>query len=164
MAQSHMPPLVNGAEGSLPAHPPSYAQSHDPASLSFPDVPSAELAPIQPVAQHAAGSSLPSLSAVTGPPQAPFAPDTRDQAYPTCRPNHWPSLNPLTAYYASSHAPDDLRMDIDESSTGTFSAASPDRHYEGRANSLSLDDPDVRLAAEALGDLRAGGSTPPSNR
>jgi hypothetical protein len=26
----------------------------------------------------------------------------------------------------------------------------------GRASSVSLDDPDVRMAAEALGDLRAG--------
>ena len=99
--------------------PPPY-QSHDPTSLSFPQVPT-ELPPIQPVAQNA--GTLPSLSETVS-----------DQS------KHWPSLNPLTAYY-SSHAEDE-KMDT-----------SPDRP---RSNSVSLDDPDVRMAAEALGDLRAG--------
>ncbi|TDZ38988.1 Clock-controlled protein 8 [Colletotrichum trifolii] len=45
-----------------------------------------------------------------------------------------------------------------------MSAASPERFYEGRAASVSLDDPDVRLAAEALGDLRADFiNSPPAN-
>ncbi|TWU70966.1 hypothetical protein ED733_001317 [Metarhizium rileyi] len=43
-------------------------------------------------------------------------------------------------------------MDFDGSNSVT-SAPSPDRHSS--SNSLNLDDPDVRLAAEALGDLRA---------
>ncbi|KAF9877209.1 hypothetical protein CkaCkLH20_05475 [Colletotrichum karsti] len=46
-------------------------------------------------------------------------------------------------------------MDLDISNNSAMSAASPDRYYEGRAASVSLDDPDVRMAAEALGDLRA---------
>ncbi|KAI1505824.1 transcription factor Opi1 [Biscogniauxia marginata] len=46
-------------------------------------------------------------------------------------------------------------MDIDTSSNSGVSAASPDRFQDGRASSVSLDDPDVRMAAEALGDLRA---------
>ena len=49
-------------------------------------------------------------------------------------------------------------MEIDSNGSlngnGIFSAASP-----GRAGSVNLDDPDVRLAAEALGDLRAGMQT-----
>ncbi len=49
-------------------------------------------------------------------------------------------------------------MDTDASSSGTVGAASPDGLYNGRGGSVSLDDPDVRLAAEALGDLRAGTS------
>ena len=67
-------------------------------------------------------------------------------------------MNPLTAYYTPghAHADDALKMDVDASSTGTLSAASPDRNYDARSNSVSLDDPDVRIAAEALGDLRAG--------
>lgn len=74
---------------------------------------------------------------------------------------HWPSLNPLTTYYTPSHAQSadsPARMDLDVVSNSAMSAASPDRFYEGRAASVSLDDPDVRMAAEALGDLRAGSS------
>lgn len=44
-------------------------------------------------------------------------------------------------------------MDLDGSNSVT-SAPSPDRYNSN--NSVNLDDPDVRLAAEALGDLRAG--------
>ncbi|KAI0097303.1 transcription factor Opi1-domain-containing protein [Nemania sp. FL0031] len=46
----------------------------------------------------------------------------------------------------------------------TSSAASPDRLLDGRASSVSLDDPDVRMAAEALGDLRADFVSSPINR
>ncbi|KAI1469621.1 transcription factor Opi1 [Daldinia caldariorum] len=55
-------------------------------------------------------------------------------------------------------------MDIDASSSSGVSAPSPDRFPDGRASSVSLDDPDVRMAAEALGDLRADFvSSPPNN-
>jgi hypothetical protein len=53
-----------------------------------------------------------------------------------------------------------MDMDASSSSAMSVSAASPDCLYDGRASSVSLDDPDVRLAAEALGDLRAGMSNP----
>ncbi|KOS16993.1 Clock-controlled protein 8 [Escovopsis weberi] len=55
-------------------------------------------------------------------------------------------------------------MDTDGASRAG-SASSPDRPYEGTPtpSSVTLDDPDVRLAAEALGDLRADFvSSPPS--
>ncbi|KAI0546129.1 transcription factor Opi1-domain-containing protein [Xylaria curta] len=55
-------------------------------------------------------------------------------------------------------------MDTDTSSNGTMSAASPDRFHNGRASSVSLDDPDVRMAAEALGDLRADFVSSPIRR
>ncbi|ELQ39430.1 hypothetical protein OOU_Y34scaffold00498g12 [Pyricularia oryzae Y34] len=61
----------------------------------------------------------------------------------------WPTGNPLTTYYTPSHAQaaeSPARMDVDMSNTP-------------RAGSVSLDDPDVRMAAEALGDLRAEGTT-----
>ncbi|KAI1103471.1 transcription factor Opi1 [Jackrogersella minutella] len=55
-------------------------------------------------------------------------------------------------------------MDVDTSSSSGVSAPSPDRFQDGRASSVSLDDPDVRMAAEALGDLRADFvSSPPNN-
>ncbi len=87
---------------------------------------------------------------------------SKEPSPPTPGSSHWPSLNPLTAYYTPSHvqpAESPPRMDVDavpSSSSGTLSAASPDKYYDGRASSVSLDDPDVRMAAEALGDLRAG--------
>ncbi|KAI0509009.1 transcription factor Opi1-domain-containing protein [Xylaria bambusicola] len=55
-------------------------------------------------------------------------------------------------------------MDVDTSSSGTVSSASPDRFHDGRASSVSLDDPDVRMAAEALGDLRADFVSSPRRR
>lgn len=114
--------------------------------------------------------SLPSLSSITAsaspssasPPIPQFASSSQrppESVYPSPAPpplTHWPSLNPLTAYYTPSHVQDPeppLRMDADKSAS---SAPSPDRFLDGRASSVSLDDPDVRMAAEALGDLRAG--------
>ncbi|KAI2629337.1 transcription factor Opi1 [Hypomontagnella submonticulosa] len=55
-------------------------------------------------------------------------------------------------------------MDIDGSSSSGVSAPSPDRFQDGRASSVSLDDPDVRMAAEALGDLRADFVSSPPNQ
>lgn len=145
--------------------PPSYAQSHDELALpSFPDAPKTELPPIQSksMGSAVANSSLPSLSSVTGP-QPPLygalRPAETSYSPPPSRATQWPSMNPLTTFYTPSHAQaadSPQRMDVDVSSSGTTSAASPDQFYDGRASSVSLDDPDVRMAAEALGDLRAG--------
>lgn len=52
-------------------------------------------------------------------------------------------------------------MDLDTMRSGPLSAVSPDGRLDGRAGSVNIDDPDVRLAAEALGDLRAGKSPLP---
>ncbi|ERT00934.1 hypothetical protein HMPREF1624_02168 [Sporothrix schenckii ATCC 58251] len=121
--------------------------------------------------------TLPSISSVTGsvtgsvtsaadsPAEAPSA---AGASTPTLT-NHWPSLNPLTAYYTPGHiqssAESPLRMDVDASSTSTgpAGATTPDRYQDARAASVSLEDPDVRMAAEALGDLRADFvSSPPA--
>lgn len=45
-------------------------------------------------------------------------------------------------------------MGMDSPSTMDIDAATPDSRRAGSV--LSIDDPDVRIAAEALGDLRAG--------
>lgn len=125
--------------------PPAYTQLHDPTSLSFPDTPTTELPPIQSQSDVAASAnhSLPSLSSVTGPqPHFYGSPRTNEPSYSPEPPKatQWPSMNPLTTFYASDSP---QRMDVDV-------------HSSGRASSVSLDDPDVRMAAEALGDLRAG--------
>lgn len=58
-------------------------------------------------------------------------------------------------------------MDMDgAASVASAASPSPDRIYDGTPtpSSLTLDDPDVRLAAEALGDLRADFvSSPPAD-
>lgn len=131
--------------------PPAYTQLHDPASLSFPDAPKTELPPIQPQSDIAASANhnLPSLSSVTGPQPHLFgSPRTAEPSYSPepLAATQWPSMNPLTTFYTPSHvqaSDSPQRMDIDVGSNG-------------RASSVSLDDPDVRMAAEALGDLRAG--------
>ncbi|KUJ17538.1 clock-controlled protein-like protein 8 [Mollisia scopiformis] len=131
MEQDHM----------LREEPPSYTQSHDPQSLNFPSVPTADPPPVH----HA--RTLPPL------PPAPAEPRYRQEEHPFV----WPSSNPLTAYYqpgpsalspktGSSHGMDSPKtMDMD----------TPDSRGRRGGSVLSIDDPDVRLAAEALGDLRA---------
>ncbi|KAI0883046.1 transcription factor Opi1-domain-containing protein [Annulohypoxylon maeteangense] len=162
----------------LPLYPPpSYAQAHDPGGLRFPDPPKAELAPLKLLNAPSYDDTkpnnnhLPSLSTLTAssnplytPPNPPEPAYSPPEASPL---SHWPSLNPLTAYYNPSHAQDaesPMRMDVDASSSSGVSAPSPDRFQDGRASSVSLDDPDVRMAAEALGDLRADFISSPSNK
>ncbi|KAI1822607.1 transcription factor Opi1-domain-containing protein [Xylaria intraflava] len=57
-----------------------------------------------------------------------------------------------------------MEQQTNTSSTGGVSTASPDHSQDGRASSVSLDDPDVRMAAEALGDLKADFVTSPLPR
>ncbi|KAB5531358.1 transcription factor Opi1-domain-containing protein [Coniochaeta sp. 2T2.1] len=128
--------------------PPAYTQS-------FPDTPNTELPPIQPQSDAAASANhtLPSLSSVTGP-QIYGSPRTAESSYSPepLGATSWPSMNPLTTFYAPSHVQDSpQRMDVDVGSNG-------------RASSVSLDDPDVRMAAEALGDLRADFVSSPPKR
>lgn len=131
-----------------------------------------ELPPILPPAAHndLATNKLPSLSSLTGPPiSRPPIPTSIPALHPEpalSKPKpavtHWPSMNPFTTYYTPSHlqppqahSPADVNS-VTTSSSDPNSAASPDRGYESRGPSVSLDDPEVRLAAEALGDLKAG--------
>ncbi|XXH00960.1 hypothetical protein Hte_007311 [Hypoxylon texense] len=165
----------------LPLYPPpSYAQAHDPNVLRFPDPPKTELAPIKSINTQNNDETepsnnnhhhLPSLSTLTASSTPLYTPShPPEPAYSPPEPpplTHWPSLNPLTAYYTPSHVHDaesPMRMDVDANSNSGASAPSPDRFQDGRASSVSLDDPDVRMAAEALGDLRADFVSSPPNR
>ena len=134
------------------------AQQLPPLNLSLP--------PIQPPHEKPAagsGQTLPSLSSLTGAQPAHFtslppssstpaaagaAPSPSTAATPSPTPTqHWPSLNPFTAYYAPSHVQNPeppMRKDY----------VNGQSHQ--RATSVSLDDPGVRAAAEALGRLRTG--------
>lgn len=163
------PRPLGSTSASHPAYaPPSYAfsqqQNHDPASIVFPDAPSTELAPLKLNAHENNVSSLPSLVYLTGASTSSrrFSPSgtasEKSHSPPPSRLRAWPSGNPYSAYYTGGHghsADSPARMDIDNMSTGTRGPLSPDV-MGGRASSVSLDDPDVRMAAEALGDLKAG--------
>ncbi|KUI59780.1 Clock-controlled protein 8 [Cytospora mali] len=160
--------------GPLPAcSPPSYAhaqQNHDPSTLDFPDPPSNELAPLQFNSSYDNSlNSLPSLASLTGTSTSSsrrFAPSSAasDTSYsPPPRPRAWPTGNPYSVYYNAPSAESPARMDIDGMSHVTRGPLSPDP-MGGRASSVSLDDPDVRMAAEALGDLKADFVSSPQNR
>jgi hypothetical protein len=123
-----------------------------PLALAFPSDPTTELAPIQQPHEKPTGPSgqtLPPLSSVTGAQAHAPLPKPPEPAHPapyTKTTNYWPSLNPFTAYYTPSY------LDPVESSPGTV----VEQNAARRGPSVSLDDPDVRMAAEALGQMRAG--------
>lgn len=122
--------------------PPSYTQSHDPQTLNFPAVPTADPPPIH----H--DRTLPPLPSAL--PERRFRPEEHQVV--------WPSQNPLTAYYQPGPAqlsPKGRNSGGMDSPT-TMELDTPESRSRRGGSVLSIDDPDVRLAAEALGDLRAG--------
>ena len=135
MEQDHM----------LRERPPSYAQSHDPKSLHLPPVPTVD--PSQSHQFHHE-RKLPPL------PAAPTETDHRTEQLVEHQ-FTWPSQNPLTAYYQpgpSALSPKAKSVD----SPSAMDVDTPDSRSRRGGSVLSMDDPDVRIAAEALGDLRAG--------
>lgn len=159
----HQPPL---APLSLPSSSPSSMHSHRQfASPSESDR-------LPPLVRHDGDNRiLPSLSSITGDIEPHRHPQHQHlhSPPPPLQLNHWPSsFNASSAASMNSYrqpppfpAPDSPAtiMDVDGSaSIASATSPSPDRLYEGTPtpSSLTLDDPDVRLAAEALGDLRAG--------
>ncbi|KAK8032154.1 hypothetical protein PG990_001888 [Apiospora arundinis] len=141
-----LPSLSSLTASSSPPYNSSLAQSNP----SIPPAPTYN-PPAPPLAATASASSSSSTSVVV-----PLRPQE----------THWPSLNPLTAYYAPSHVQgaEPMQMEGDSTNSSVSSAPSPEQYETGRASSVSLDDPDVRLAAEALGDLRADFvSSPPDH-
>jgi hypothetical protein len=129
----------------LPEHPPSYSQSHDPSTLNFPSVPTAEVQPIH----HE--RTLPPLPTIRGEPVAAAEPPQFV----------WPSSNPLTAYYQPGPSQLSPKTKSVVDSPGGMDIDTPDSRGRRGGSVLSIDDPDVRIAAEALGDLRAGMDIPP---
>lgn len=68
----------------------------------------------------------------------------------------WPSSNPFVSYYRPPNGSPRSVGGVDSPSAMDLDDS---RGVRG-GSVLSIDDPDVRLAAEALGDLRAGMSPP----
>ncbi|KAK4645246.1 transcriptional regulator opi1 [Podospora bellae-mahoneyi] len=177
-AALHEPTLTMHSShlNSLPLPPISHPG--DPTSRSFPHH-TAELAPIQPPHEKpaiGAAQTLPSLSSVTGAqtPRLPSLSAASESSYsplstaststaipattnktvasPSLPINHWPSLNPFTTYYTPSHV-----QGSESSMNADVTSGKPSHH---RATSVSLDDPGVRAAAEALGRLRTVDTMP----
>ncbi|KAF5695951.1 hypothetical protein FGLOB1_13902 [Fusarium globosum] len=124
--------------------PPAYSNIASPNATKFPDVPTDIPTSLPPLARFEADNEtkLPPLSSLT----------SEMALEPT---KTWLPLHPMPYPPVLAHSIDSpTRMDLDGSSNSVVSAASPDV-LDARAGSVSLDDPDVRLAAEALGDLRA---------
>ncbi|RFU31510.1 hypothetical protein B7463_g4824, partial [Scytalidium lignicola] len=118
--------------------PPSYEQSHGSHTINLPPVPTTNLPP-------------PLYPERTLPP-LPVSPP----AHPSVE-HSWPSSNPLTAYYQagpSKLSPLSKPAGVD-SPPNSMDIDTPDSHGRRAGSVLSIDDPDVRMAAEALGDLRA---------
>ncbi|TAQ89473.1 hypothetical protein B7494_g2236 [Chlorociboria aeruginascens] len=135
MEQDHMPP----------EEPPSYSQSHERNALHL-HLPS--LPPHQPPPIHHE-RKLPEL-----PPPS----EEGHRADPAPEPQvNWPSSNPFTAYYQPGPArlSPKNRIINTPSSPSVMEADTLDNRGGRGGSVLSIDDPDVRIAAEALGDLRA---------
>ena len=127
--------------------PPSYSQSHNSQPLSTINLaPTADPPPIH----HE--RILPPL------PPAPAEPRFRPEPIIETQ-FTWPSSNPLTAYYQpgpSALSPKNKSAHSSIDSPSGMDVDTPDSRGRRGGSVLSIDDPDVRIAAEALGDLRAG--------
>ncbi|KAL2169260.1 hypothetical protein VTG60DRAFT_6340 [Thermothelomyces hinnuleus] len=128
-----------------------------PLSVSFPSDSTTELAPIQSSRDSTSGPStqtLPPLSSVTGAQShapLPKPPEPSRPAPFTGPTNPWPSLNPFTTYYKPSY--------LEPAESPPSMTSEP-----GSSRSVSLDDPDVRIAAEALGQMKTECASSPRNR
>merc|ERR1712169_118424 len=138
--------------------PPAYSQSTTPNSSTAQQIEARAIPPISlqndnqrhvlpPLSQLAGVQSLPIRTETTGmtnyPPQwsTPSAPTAQEMPAP-----------PAPVYRS------DLRSLADADNFGSnsvSSVASSEYRADARSASVNIDDPDVRIAAEALGDLRA---------
>jgi len=137
------PPQYNSHPKFLSDHVANRGHQHSPLTLRPFDGSTTELAPIQSQNGKGVPESLPSLSSVTN--GLPPSPEPRPT---TC----WPNLNPLAVYYSPGMQTGETPSRVDREGSSTSS----ERYHDRRSASVSLDDPDVRMAAEALGNLRTG--------
>ncbi|KAJ4158125.1 uncharacterized protein LMH87_008665 [Akanthomyces muscarius] len=140
-------------------HPGAASAPASASSMGSPPLPPAPdySARLPPLASHDNSRTLPSLSSIAGP-QHHRHDMSIDHA--AMAPSNWaPQANAMT-YRQPPHQPSRAQSPVTvngdfDGENSVTSEASPDHQKEGTPTSLTLDDPDVRLAAEALGDLRA---------
>lgn len=88
-------------------------------------------------------------------PPIPFL--LRDSKLSTNENSLWPSKNPSDAYFQAVQSQKSTSASNSPSESPRLTQiGSPDYHNLRSSSVLSIDDADVRIAAEALGDLRAG--------
>ncbi|ATY60865.1 clock controlled [Cordyceps militaris] len=163
-AQRHPPPFrPPHPSTSLNLPPPDYtylAAASASAPASTMDSQPLHRAPdysakLPPLANHDNSRTLPSLSSIAVPQHRRHDMSLDHSAM---APSNWtPQANTMTYRQPPpqpSRAESPVNGDFDGNNSVT-SDASPDHQKEGTPTSVTLDDPDVRLAAEALGDLRA---------
>lgn len=136
MERNHMP---------APAEPPSYSQPHVPRHVQLPPIPSVEPLSLD------ERPTAPTSSMLRESLPRPVEPVERYQ------PTSWPSSNPFVSYYQQPQPPNGSSSSRSFRRVDSPGAMDLDDSRPHRGGSVvSIDDPDVRLAAEALGDLRAG--------
>ncbi|KAM3540200.1 hypothetical protein ARSEF1564_006892 [Beauveria bassiana] len=142
-----------------PNYTPSAAASASATAIAM-DSPALPPAPdysakLPPLANHDNSRTLPSLSSIAGPQHHRHILSLDHSAM---APSNWtPQANNMSYRQpppqpSRAHSP--ANADFDGTNSVT-SDTTPEHQKEGTPTSLTLDDPDVRLAAEALGDLRA---------
>ncbi|RKF63108.1 Clock-controlled protein 8 [Erysiphe neolycopersici] len=95
-------------------------------------------------------------------PPLPFL--LRESKLSTNENSQWPLKNHIDTHFQTVQSqPSTSASNSPSESPRLTQIGSPDFHYLRSSSVLSIDDADVRLAAEALGDLRAG-SPPQSSR
>jgi transcriptional repressor OPI1 len=171
--QQERPPLHE-----LPAY--SSLQFHDHNTLDLPSVPSIDPLPPRRAALSTAETlrqTKPALSPPTKPLQQPQQRSLSIKDLISSPPVERAQLQPQQQYFpvfphqtlppASSPVTNNS-TDADLASSGDLESVVSASERSLRAGSvLSMEDPDVRIAAEALGDLRAGSflrKSPPQNR
>ena len=128
-----------------PDEPPSYTQSHLPHNTQPSSAPAGEVDP----AGNDRGNTSGTMSQESSTRQAEPVEEGRQATVTT-----WPSSNPFVSYYRPPHGSPSTASARGVDSPGAMDL-DDSRGVRG-GSVLSIDDPDVRLAAEALGDLRAG--------
>ncbi|KFY19586.1 hypothetical protein V493_07903 [Pseudogymnoascus sp. VKM F-4281 (FW-2241)] len=143
--------------------PPSYTPSHHPQNMQLSEALAPEISSVGNDRGNAHGSmSQESLTRPAEPPverpvepspQPPVeeAPQPMATTTTTTTTTAWPSSNPFVSYYRPPNGSPRSAPGVD--SPGAMDV-DDSRGIRG-GSVLSIDDPDVRLAAEALGDLRA---------
>ncbi|KAG9252195.1 transcription factor Opi1-domain-containing protein [Emericellopsis atlantica] len=146
--------------------PPAYSQATTPNSSTAQRMEASAIPPIS-LQNDGQRHVLPPLSQLAGVQSLPIRTETTEMAnYPP----QWSTPSALTAQEMPAPPAPVYRSDFrslaeadNYGSNSVSSVASSEYRADARSASVNIDDPDVRIAAEALGDLRADFVSSPSD-